>query len=98
MTDDALPNLVALPLKALGLNSTAMSDHSVKILVQMTELEQLWIADTAISFTGVLQLSGLNHLRRLIVHRDQFSRRQLASLEESFGERIIVVDWDRRWQ
>jgi hypothetical protein len=62
----------------------------------MTELEQLWIADTAISLKGVLQLSRLKHLQHLIVHRDQFSNRQLASLHKSFGERLVVVDWDLR--
>lgn len=96
VTDNALPNLAALPLKALGLNSTAVSDHSVQILMRMTDLEQLWIGDTAISFKEVLQLSGLKHLRRLVVHRDQFSRKQLGSLEESFGARLVIVDWDRR--
>ena len=95
VTDEALPDLAALPLRALGLNSTAVTSRSGPVLLRMAGLEKLWIANTAIDFPTVMGFARLNHLKFLVVHEDQFSERQLASLKARFGDALYPVDWER---
>lgn len=93
VTDEGLKHLQRLPLLALGLVDTDITDESLATIVQFGTLEQLLINGTGVTDEGVRQLAQLNGLRNLRITKLNLQRETVDFLRSALPQCQIESDY-----
>lgn len=92
--DSIVARLATLPkLRELDLcGNPAITDRGVAELARLDRLERLWLYDTQVTASGIMQLVGNPHLKYVGLLRTSVSLEDLPALQEAFPNTEFLID------